>query len=165
MPVEDITSDRNAYKFQTEVRVRLSETDAVGIVFFGSFATYMDVGRMDYLNNLGLTGMSSGPVPDLAPGAVVRSAINFHAPARYNDVLVISVRVARIGRTSYTFHFFMAQKRTGQRVATGALSLVWLDEAFQPVPVPVRFREAVRAFEGPHLDEVTPPPDDPAAAT
>ena len=49
-----IEEDRNLYGFQTEVRVRLNETDAVGIVFFGSYAAYFDVGRMDYLGHLGL---------------------------------------------------------------------------------------------------------------
>ena len=93
------------------------------------------------------------------PGLAITS-VESHEGGQNNDVLVISVRVARIGRTSYTFHFFMAQKRTGQKVATGALSLVWLDETFQPVPVPEPFREAIRAFEGAHLEEVVPAPRD-----
>jgi len=100
---EAISRDRNVYNFQTEVRVRLSETDALGIVFFGNFAAYMDVGRMDYLNHLGLA--MDGKVPTLPPGAVVSSAMSFHAPARYNDVLLIHVRIAELGRTSYRTRF------------------------------------------------------------
>ena len=42
------------FHFSTEVRVRLPETDVMGIVFHGCFFTYMEVGRMDYLRNLGL---------------------------------------------------------------------------------------------------------------
>ena len=80
----DISRDLNDYGFQTEVRVRLSETDAVGIVFFGSFAAYMDVGRMDYLGYLGVTP-TEGRVPGLIPGAVVGQEVSFHRPARYND--------------------------------------------------------------------------------
>ena len=150
------TLDRNAYNFQTEVRVRLSETDAVGIVFFGSFSAYMDVGRMDYLNNLGLPGAAAAPsnpglVRDLIPGAVVSAHLDFRAPARYNDVLLLHVRMAHLGRTSYTFHFLMTQKRTRDVVAKGSLSLVWLDSSFRPVPLPQGFRDAVSAFEGPNL--------------
>ena len=42
------------FHFSSEVRVRLPETDAFGIVFNGVFFTYFDVGRMDYLRNLGV---------------------------------------------------------------------------------------------------------------
>ncbi len=149
-PVTEVTRDRNAYRFRTEVRVRLSETDAVGIVFFGSYAAYMDVGRMDYLENLGLTRLG-GPVRDLIPGAVVSQAANYHAPARYNDVLEINVRIAAAGRSSYTFHFLITNRRSAEVVATGRLTLVWLDRAFRPTPIPADFRDTVTAFEGENL--------------
>ena len=147
MERNEITQDRNSYRFRTEVRVRLSETDAVGIVFFGSFSTYMDVGRMDYLNHFGLT-RHDGLVKDLAPGAVVEAEQCFHSPARYNDVVEIHVRVARIGRSSYTFHYLMTDKRQPRVIATGKMTLVWLDDNFQPTPIPEDFRSAVCAFEG-----------------
>ena len=79
--MDTVLHDLNAYGFQTELRVRLSETDAVGIVFFGSFAVYFDVGRMDYLAHLGLQGFD-GAVRDLIPGAVVRQEAHFHSPAK-----------------------------------------------------------------------------------
>jgi acyl-CoA thioester hydrolase len=150
-----ITYDRNAYRFRTEVRVRLSETDAVGIVYFGSFATYMDVGRMDYLNNLGLT-RHEGAIRDLIPGAVVHYDADFIRPARYNDILEVNVRIAAIGRTSYTFHFLIADRRSAAVVATGRITLAWLDEAFQPQVVPAAFIEEVSGFEGENLTIAAP---------
>jgi len=147
MKYGEVTDNRNAYRFRTEVRVRLSETDAVGIVFFGSFSAYMDVGRMDYLNHLGLA-RHDGPVKDLAPGAVVETTLNFHGPARYNDVLEIHVRLAHLGKTSYAFHFLMTDKRQPRVVATGQMTLVWLNDAFVPVDIPEDFRAAILAFEG-----------------
>lgn len=150
--MDEITLDRNAYSFRTEVRVRLSETDAVGIVFFGSFSTYLDVGRMDYLNHLGLTRLG-GAVRDLIPGAVVSCRLDFRRPARYNDILAIDVRIARIGRTSYTFHYLITNAHNRRVVATGSLTLVWLDDDFRPVRVPDEFRRVVREFEGEALIE------------
>lgn len=150
-----VLRDRNAYNFQTEIRVRLSETDAVGIAFFGSFSTWLDVGRMDYLNHLGLA-TEEGHVAGLPPGAVVSSAIDFHAPARYNDVLLVHVRVAELGRTSYTFHFLIEHKRDRRLVATGALTLAWLSRDFTPRPIPERFREPIRQLEGANLTERRP---------
>ena len=148
----NISHDLNQYGFSTELRVRLSETDAVGIVFFGRFGTYFDVGRMDYLAHLGLNRLD-GPVRDLIPGAVVAHSARFHSPARYNDILVLHVRVARIGETSYTFHFLATNKQDRRLVVTGELTLVWMNEAFEPIRVPDVFRQAVREFEGPALDE------------
>ena len=142
--------DLNDYGFSTQIRVRLSETDAVGIVFFGSFASYFDVGRMDYLAHLGLEGFG-GKVRDLIPGAVVAQRARFHSPARYNDILIMNVRVSRIGTTSYTFEFLVNNKRSRARVATGDLSLVWLDEDFLPMAVPKGFRDVVAQFEGERL--------------
>ena len=142
-----VSNDPSAYGFTTEIRVRLSETDAVGIVFFGSFSTYFDVGRMDYLAHLGLNEMD-GPVRDLMPGVVVAHQVAFEAPARYNDQLVLHVRIADLGRTSYTFHFLITHKRSRQRIARGTLSLVWLDDQFRPVPLPKAFTEVIREFEG-----------------
>lgn len=147
-----VSRDLNAYGFSTEVRVRLSETDAVGIVFFGSFAVYFDVGRMDYLAHLGLHRFD-GAVRDLIPGAVVAQEGQFHSPARYNDILVLHTRMAHIGNTSYTFHFLATNKRSRQLVAKGKLTLCWLDDAFTPMRVPEAFRKIVRKFEGPALTE------------
>ena len=70
-----------------------------------------------------------------------------------NDILVVNVRLARIGRTSYTFHFLITNKRDRAVVATGSLTLVWMDDAFNPVRVPEAFRASVRAFEGDRLTE------------
>ncbi len=151
----DVSRDLNDYGFTTELRVRLNETDAVGIVFFGSFATYFDVGRMDYLAHLGLHTFD-GAVRDLIPGAVVRQEAQFHSPATYNDTLALHVRIARIGKTSYTFHLLATHKRTRALVASGLLTLVWLDENFKPIVVPEQFRVIVRQFEGHRLQEYLP---------
>ncbi len=135
------------YGFSTEVRVRLSETDAVGVVFFGTYAHYFDIGRMDYLAHLGLNKLD-GAVRDLIPGVVVAHEAEFKSPARYNDVLTIFVRIAHIGRTSYTFHLNIVNKRTRAKVAQGSLSLVWMNEAQEPIPVPQGVREVISEFEG-----------------
>ncbi len=145
--MKDFSDNLNHYGFSTEARVRLSETDAVGIVFFGTYAHYFDVGRMDYLAHLGLNKLD-GAVRDLIPGVVVAQEAHFKSSARYNDVLTIFVRIAHIGNTSYTFHLKVVNKRTRTAVANGSLSLVWMNEEQQPVRVPASFRKVIREFEG-----------------
>ena len=152
MAMDGFLDQLSAYGFSTDVRVRLSETDAVGIVFFGTYAHYFDIGRMDYLAHLGLN-QHSGAVRDLIPGVVVGHDVRFTTPARYNDVLAVFVRLAAIGSTSYTFHLKIVNKRTRASVAEGSLPLVWMNTDQQPIRVPESFRTVVREFEGSHLIE------------
>ena len=66
---------------------------------------------------------------------------------------MLHTRIARIGNTSYTFHFMATNKRSRKLVSTGTLTLCWLDDDFNPMRIPDAFREAIRKFEGPLLEE------------
>ena len=57
------------------------------------------------------------------------------------------VRISNIGETSYTFQFLVNNKRDRRLVATGTMTMVWLDDTFNPVRVPDEFRAVVDAFE------------------
>ena len=152
MAIDGFSDELSAYGFSTDVRVRLSETDAVGIVFFGTYAHYFDIGRMDYLAHLGLN-QHGGAIRDLLPGVVVGHQVRFTSPARYNEVLAVFVRLAAIGSTSYTFHLKIVNKRSRASVAEGSLTLVWMNDDHQPVQVPESFRSVIREFEGTRLVE------------
>ncbi len=140
----------DGFHFSTEVRVRLPETDVMGIVFHGYFFTYMEVGRMDYLRNLGLT-------EDVKPikgfeNVVVHVACDFQSPARFDDPLVVFVRIAEIKRTSFRFEFQMLHKRENRVVATGESVHCAIDKAtWKPITVPEDFRAIIRKFEGPQV--------------
>ena len=94
-------SNEREFHFSTEVRVRLPETDAMGVVFHGNYFTYLEVGRVDYLLNLGLTE-GNRPIRDF-DNVVVSAHLDFRSPARLHDVLKIEVRVAEIRTASIRF--------------------------------------------------------------
>lgn len=148
--------DPTLFHFQTEVRVRLPETDAMGIVFHGYFFTYLEVGRMDYLRNLGL---ADGVRPIKGFSNLVRHVeCDFVSPARFDDLLVIQVRVAEIGNSSFRFEFLIKHRVDNRTVATGESVHVAVDDAhFRPIRVPDDFRERIRAFEKGGLVERKPP--------
>ncbi len=140
------------YNFSTEVRVRLPETDAFGIVFHGCFYTYFDVARMDYLRTLGMIDRVR-PVGGM-PSPIVHASADFRSPARFDDVLVIHARVAEIRRTSFAFEFRVLHKAENRVVAEGRSVQVVIDEkTWKPIPVPEDFRARVRQFEGRTLKE------------
>ena len=138
------------FHFSTEIRVRLPETDAMGIAFHGSFFTYFDVGRMDYLRNLGLTE-ANRPTRGFS-NVVVHASCDFKSPARFDDPLVVQVRISEIGRTSFRFDFQITHKSENRPVAQGCSIHVALDEkTWKPIPVPEDFRATIQKYEGSSL--------------
>ena len=142
-----------AFHFSTDVRVRLPETDAMGIVFHGAFFTYLEVGRTDYLRNLGLAGSHAQPIKDFA-NVVARACCDFRSSAHFDDPLVIHVRIAEIRRTSFRFDFRIVHKQEARLVAEGHTVHVAIDPGtLKPIGVPEAFRLRVRKFEGESLSE------------
>jgi len=134
------------FHFSTEVRVRLPETDAFGIVFHGYFFTYFDVARMDYLRNLGVLGDISPE--NGATNTIAHADADFRSPARFDDVLVVQARIPSFGTTSFVFEFRVTHKADNRLVAEGRTVHVVLDpKSWKPSPVPAAFRLKVDKFE------------------
>jgi acyl-CoA thioester hydrolase len=79
--------------------------------------------------------------------------IEYFAPAVFDDVVEVDVRLARIGRTSATWEFaaYRAKDDVLLVTATQTLVLVDLDER-KAVPIPSTYKDAIRAFEGEDLE-------------
>lgn len=144
-----------SHRFSSEIRVRLSETDALGIVFHANFFTWMDIARIDYLRNIGHLG-GLHPTRDFT-SVMVHASCDFKSPARFDDPLVLYTHITEIGVTSFSFECEIVHKRENRLVASGRSTLTAIDpQTWRPVPVPEPFREAVRAFEGAALRERKP---------
>lgn len=142
------------FQFKTEVRVRLSETDVMGIVFHGCYFNYMEVGRMDYLRHLGLTHKDR-PIKSF-PNVVRRSTCEFESPARFDDLLEVYVRIPEIKNSSFKFEFLIINKEDQRVIARGEAVHVAIDEStWKPIRIPDSFRTVVRKFEGTSLSEST----------
>ena len=141
----------DAFRFAAEIRVRLPETDAFGVCYHGSFFTYFDVARMDYMRAIGLMdALKAGRASNL----IAHTSADFKSPAGFDDLLTVRARVAELGSTSFTFEFRVERKEDGALVAVGRSVHVTVDGATRrPVPLPAELREAVRRAEGPSLKE------------
>ena len=140
-------SDRRPpFRYAAYTRVAFSDTDAQGVVYYGRYLPYFDLARTEYHREL-------GPVDVNRSEFVVRaSAVEYRAPARFDDLLEVFVRVEQIGRTSVTYRYEATLvDGTGDDtlMVTASQTLVLIDHATrETVPVPERFRRAVSAFEG-----------------
>ena len=81
------------------------------------------------------------------------STVEYHAPARFDDLLEVFIRPARIGRTSITYECAAYRAADDALMVTARQTVVLVDlERRMPSPVPDDFRELVRRFEGEDLD-------------
>src|ERR671919_276235 len=95
------TRRRPPYKFSAFTRVGFSDTDAQGIVYYGRYLPYFDQARVEYARHLQMLATRS----DEHEFVMRASTIEYHAPARFDDLLEVLIRVSRIGRTSLTNEF------------------------------------------------------------
>lgn len=125
--------------------MRWAEVDAQGIVFNGHYLTYFDIGITEYWRAIGL------PYPEGIAGTggdlfAVRSVINYHGSARFDEELEVVVRAARLGNSSMTFE--MGIFREGERLISGEMVYVNADpEQRIARPLPDRLRTAIGAWE------------------
>jgi len=141
------TDRKPPYRYAAYMRVGFSETDAQGVVYYGRYLPYFDQARVEYHRHL----QRGRPVD--ADFAMRAMTVEYHAPARFDDLLEVFVRVERIGPTSVTYdHAAYRIADDGEdddtlmATAKQTLVLISLSER-RPVPVPDSFRALVAAFE------------------
>ncbi len=139
-----IDERRLPFRFAYTTRVGFDETDAQAVVYYGRYMPYFDRARVEYLRHLGLLHTSD-------PGRefVMRAnRVEYHAPARFDDLLDVFLRVERIGTSSVIFRF-EAHRQEGELLCTAEQTIVQIDVATRrPVTVAERYRDAIELFEG-----------------
>src|SRR5215510_4053064 len=143
------TDRKPPFKYSALARVGFSDTDAQGIVYYGRYLPYFDVARVEYARHLGM--LMTGPSE--TEFVMRANTIEYHAPARFDDLIEIFIRVSRIGRTSVTYECaaYRLDDDALMVTATQTVVLVDLDER-KACPIPDEYRETIRGLEGDDLD-------------
>jgi len=141
-------SDRKPpFKYSAVARVWFSDTDAQGIVYYGRYLPYFDHARTEYHRHLGSVRVEGR---DFVMRA---SEVEYHAPARFDDLLEIFVRTARIGRTSTTYECAAYRVDEDELMVTARQTLVLVDvEERRAREIPHDYRDLIRSFEGDDLE-------------
>jgi acyl-CoA thioester hydrolase len=139
------TQRKPPFKYSSLTRVGFSDTDAQGIVYYGRYLPYFDQARVEYARHLGML-----PTGGEEEEFVMRAnTIEYHAPARFDDLLEVFIRVSRIGRTSATYECAAYRVDDDVLMVTAEQTLVMVDlEERKACPVPEWIRERIRDFEG-----------------
>ena len=140
------TGRKPPFRYAAYTRVGFSDTDAQGVVYYGRYMPYFDLARTEYHRHLGRVTLGG---VDFAMRA---TTVDYLAGARFDDLLEIFVRVARIGTTSITYEhaaYRLDDAGGDELMVTSTATLVCIDlSERRAVPVPGTFRERVAAFEG-----------------
>ena len=142
---------REQYTCTHRLRVRWSEVDMQKIVFNGNYLNYVDVAIADYWRAIGLP-YPHGYVDRYANDVYLRKAtVEYHGSARYDDVLDVLVRVAKMGRSSMTFLFEIWHAEpdaTETPLVTAELVYVNADpKTMTSAPLPPGVRELIVKYE------------------
>ena len=139
------------FRFSHGHRVRYDEVDAQGVVGNATWLTLLQLGRIEYLRYLGIL-LEGGRTPVQA--VVRQAAIEYLAPARFDDPLSIKVRTAHIGNRSCRLEYMVDNVETRLRCVVGQTVLVCLEMAtFRSMPWPQIWRDRIAEFEGENLSQ------------
>ena len=138
------------FKFTHSHRVRYDEVDAQGVVGNATWLNLIQLGRIEYLRYLGL--MMEGGTRAPVQAVVRRAVVDYLAPARFDDPLLIRVRTSYIGNKSAKFEYLIDHIDTGLRLVIAETVVVCLEMVpFRSAPWPQAWRERISALEGPNV--------------
>ena len=111
---------------ETLVRVRYSETDKMGIVYYANYLIWFEIGRTEYCRARGFS-YKDMEARDDAFLVVAESYCRYKAPAFYDDELLIRTHITEMRRRSLRFGYEIVRASDGQIVAEGETGHVVTD--------------------------------------
>lgn len=132
--------------FETKTRVRYAETDQMGYVYYGNYATYYEIGRVEMLRNLGMSYKSLEESGIMMPVTELR--VNYHKPVHYDEEITIRTLIPEMPSVRIRFVYEIFDSR-GELANSGETTLVFVDRVRnRPCRAPVDFLRAVSPFFG-----------------
>ena len=119
-------------EYETQIRVRYDEADAMGIVHHANYFRYFEIGRTEMLRASG--GNYRQMEEDGVLVVVVKATVNFRRPARYDDMLTVRTKISDIGfaRIKHEYQIF----RDDEQLTDAKLTLAVIDRQGNVQKVP-----------------------------
>jgi acyl-CoA thioester hydrolase len=145
-----LTDRKPPFKYSSLTRVGFSDTDAQGIVYYGRYLPYFDTARVEYHRHLDMLNTSAEEERQFVMRA---TTIEYLAPARFDDLIEVFIRISRIGRTSVTYDCAAYRVEDDVLMVTAQQTLVLVDlDERKACAIPDWYREKIREFEGAALN-------------
>jgi acyl-CoA thioester hydrolase len=109
---------------QIQTRVRYGETDQMGVVYHGNYAQFFEMGRVEWLRNMGISYKFMEENGIMLP--VVSLTMNYKKPARYDDLLTIKTIFKKLSSVKIEFDYEIVNE-SNELLTTGNSILVFVD--------------------------------------
>lgn len=125
--------------FRWPVRVYWEDTDAGGIVFYANYLKFFERARTEWLRSL---GVNQRELREASGGMFVVGAteMHYHRPARLDDMLEVTARIAELGRASMTLQqeaWLLADGQRSMLLCEGNIRISWVDASqMKPARIP-----------------------------
>lgn len=130
------------YTFETKVRVRYAETDQMGYVYYGNYATFYEVGRVELFRSLGFSYKALEESGIMLPVMELHS--RFLKPARYDEEITVKVYLKEKPSIKIRFDYDLFNQG-GELLNSGSTTLVFVDmKRNKPCMAPRDFMERVQ---------------------
>src|SRR3989338_2080595 len=130
------------HKNLIEHRVRYSDTDHFGVVYYARYLDWFEAGRTEILRDKGITYSELETTGLFAP--VVEIKVNYKKPARYDDIAILETSVESIGNSSIKFNYKVFDKKTKELLVEAYTVNVFITKEMKPVRIPDDIRDAFK---------------------
>ncbi len=129
---------------KTKIRVRYGETDQMGYVYYGNYAQYLEVGRVEWLRNLGVSYKSLEESGIMLP--VLEMKIRYFNPATYDDLLTVETILTKIPGAKIEFDFNVYNEKN-ELLSKATVQLVFVDmKKNRPTKTPAFLLEKINSL-------------------
>ncbi len=122
-----------------KIRVYYEDTDAAGVVYHSNYLNYFERARTEYLRERGCSVAELAEEGSIFP--VVRMEIDFKAPARHDDLLLITSIPVRVGGSSFVLRQQVLRDSDGTLLVEGLVTLACVSPALKPRRIPAEVRK------------------------
>jgi len=123
---------------ETQIRVRYAETDQMGVVYYGNYFTWFEIGRVELCRKLGFE-YKRMEIDDGCFLVVAKASCRYKRPARFDDLLMIRTRVAESRRRTVSFSYEILDRASGEVLATGETQHVICDSQGRVRSLPEKY--------------------------
>ncbi len=109
---------------ELKIRVRYGETDQMGYVYYGNYAQYFEMGRVEWLRDLGISYKRMEESGIMLP--VLNLNIDYKNPAKYDDLLTLKTTLLKKPSVRIEFGFEIYNENQ-ELLTKGYTSLVFID--------------------------------------
>tara|TARA_B100000508_G_scaffold118450_1_gene98531 strand:- start:45786 stop:46205 length:420 start_codon:yes stop_codon:yes gene_type:complete len=124
-------------KSNTSLRVRYGETDQMGYCYYGNYAQYFEVGRVEALRKMGMSYRELEENGIMLP--VSKYSVEYLFPAKYDDLLTITTYITKLDGVRLTFDYEI-HNEDQRLVSKASTTLVFVNkETMRPSSPPESF--------------------------